>query len=47
MQFYVHLTADPIGTRIVPVEGVNALHDTHVSSPRLVLDTMGALVRVL
>ena len=42
---YTYLTGDTGDTRFVLVHGWNAIHDTHISNPALLIDSLRALVR--
>ncbi len=43
---YKYLTSDETGERFVLVPGYEALHDTHISNPKLLLESIAASVRV-
>jgi pimeloyl-ACP methyl ester carboxylesterase len=43
---YTYLTGDETGERVVLVPGYEALHDTHISNPALLLQSIAAVVRM-
>ncbi len=46
LALYTYLTGDDIGTRFVLVPGSDAVHDTHISNPALLLQSIAAVVRL-